>query len=192
LRWKGATVAVIASGIGRITPKSARALSERIAEHGGAVVSEHPYHVAALPPYFPARNRIIVGLSRAVVVVESKDTGGALITAAFATQSGRPLWSVPGPITSTRSTGTNALIAAGTARMLRNADEVLADLQIASEPSVVSPLPPDLEALGADPFDIDAAAECWRTTLSDASVRLLQYELAGRVTQLPGGRYRLQ
>ncbi len=190
LRWKGATVAVIASGIGRITPKSARALSERIAEHGGAVVSEHPFHVAALPPYFPARNRIIVGLSKAVVVVESKDTGGALITAAFATQAQRPLWSVPGPITSSRSIGTNALIAAGTARMLRCAEDVLADLQIASEPAVVSPLPADLEAMGADAFDVDAAAARWQTTPSDASVRLLQYELSGQVEQLPGARYR--
>ena len=183
VRCGGSTIAVIASGIGRITPKAARYLSDRIVEHGGAVVSEHPYHVAALPPYFPARNRIIVGLSRAVVVVESKERGGALITASFAKRVERPLWAVPGPIISSRSIGTNALI-------LCSADEVIEDLGIAHTTRVASPLPPELEQLGADVHSVDAIAAIWQTSIADASLQLLQFELGGFVEQLPGAHYR--
>jgi len=192
LYHRGVTVAVIASGIGRITPKAARSLSDRIVENNGAVVSEHPFHIAALPPYFPARNRIIVGLSRAVVVVESKETGGALITASFARRAKRPLWSVPGSILSSRSIGTNALIEAGEARMLRTPEEVLDDLGIDPEPERASPLPDELESWGSDVFSLDDVAQRWATSTSDACIRLLQYELDGLVEQLPGARYRVK
>lgn len=192
LHHRGVTIAVIASGIGRITPKAARSLSDRIVENNGAVVSEHPFHVAALPPYFPARNRIIVGLSRAVVVVESKGSGGALITASFARRAGRPLWSVPGSVLSSRSIGTNALIEAGEARMLRTPEEVLDDLGIDPEPERASPLPDELESWGSDVFSLDDVALRWSTTTSDACIRLLQYELDGLVEQLPGAQYRVK
>jgi len=121
---RGRTLAVIASGIDRITPTDARRIADNIVEHNGAIISEYRCGVAALPPYFPARNRIICGLSDVVVVVESKRTGGALITAAFAKQYNRPLYAVPGPITSSRSEGTNELIRSGRAIALLHPDDL--------------------------------------------------------------------
>ncbi len=189
LRHRGTTIAVIASGIGRITPKNASALSKSIVGNGGAVVSEHPHHVAALPPYFPARNRIISALSDALVVVESKETGGALITAAFAKAMGRPVWAVPGPITSTRSTGTNALIASGDARILKGAEALLKDLHINETVKSSKPLPPDLEALGGDPVSAETVARLWDCTIEDALARLFVHEMSGHISQLPGRRF---
>jgi len=196
VRSSGTTVAVIASGIGRITPINAQRLSERIRTTGGAVVSEHPYHVAALPPYFPARNRIISGMSDAVIVVESKSTGGALITADFAIKQQRTVWAVPGPITSSRSEGTNALINTGAARMLMRADDVLEELGVSDENNERAAntrriVPPDLELLGDEPVHIDRAAQLWSISISDAMIKLFEYELAGAVHQLPGCWYRV-
>ncbi len=196
LRAHGTTVAVIASGIGRITPAPAKNLAMKIAAEGGAVVCEHPCGVAAIPPYFPARNRIIAGLSDAVVVVESKNKGGALITADFARSQHTPVWAVPGPITSSRSTGTNTLIATGVAKPLTSADDLLQSLfgstwcatqpQLLREPGVADELDDQLDG---DPKGVDAIARIWRCSLSEAMMRLTDLELDGIVEQLPGARY---
>ena len=189
LRHRGTTIAVIASGIGRITPKHSQRLAEQIATHGGAVVTEYPYHIAALPPYFPARNRIISGLSDAVVVIESNATGGALITADFALEQGRPLYAVPGNITSSRSRGTNELLASGRAHVLVDADTILADLGLEQSQVTRRSVPPELAFLGGDPLGIDAVSREWQCTISEALARLFTYEMEGLVRQLPGCRF---
>ena len=83
LRYAGRTIAVVASGLDTISPSLAFQLAEKIAR-GGAVVTEYKMGVKALPSYFPQRNRIISGLSRGTVIVESAVDGGAMITAGFA------------------------------------------------------------------------------------------------------------
>ncbi len=194
LRGGGRTVAVIASGAGRISPKSAKHLAERILDHNGAIVAEHPWHVAALPPYFPARNRIIVGVSAAVVVVESKDRGGALITATIARQAQRPVWAVPGPITSTRSMGTNRLLADGHALPCLDASDVLVTLPLTHRAAVERPLPEALAPL-ADAvhrtLGVEEISVMWGCSISEAHSRLLVFELDGLVEQIPGSQYRL-
>lgn len=197
LRNQGCTIAVVASGIGRITPLAARNLTERIVAHGGAVVSEHPLRVAALPPFFPARNRIIAGMSNAIVVVESKVTGGALITAAFARKQGKPVWAVPGPINSTRSQGCNQLIQSGQASILVSADDVLTgmgtdcnSLFLLSEPPSRNQTPSKIiDLLGGDPVGIDAIAAAWHCSTQEAMVQLVELEMEGMIRQLPGARY---
>jgi DNA processing protein len=183
----GVTIAVIASGIGRITPSVAQQMAETIVKKGGAVVSEHPHHVAALPPYFPARNRIISGLSDAVVVVESKETGGALITAQFARKQNRQVWALPGFITSSRSVGTNNMIRDGLARILCSPSELLTALGVDhnQEPRKRA-LPVDLEILGPEAIHIDTISSLWSCTVGVAISRLIQYEFDGLVRQLPG------
>ncbi len=189
LRYGGVTVAVIASGIGRITPKHALQLASQISHHHGAVVSEYPYHVAALPPYFPARNRIISGMSDAVAVIESNATGGALITADFALLQGRPLYAVPGNITSSRSRGTNELLASQRARVLVDADTLLSDLGLEKPTLPKKSLPQELWFLGGDPLGVDAVAREWECSSAEALSRLFHYELSGLVRQLPGMRF---
>jgi DNA processing protein len=183
------TVAVIASGIGRITPRHALRLADAISANNGAVVSEYPFHVAALPPYFPARNRIISGMSDAVVVIESNATGGALITADFALEQNRPLYAVPGNITSSRSRGTNELLASGVAHVLVDADTLLRDLGLEARTEPHRPLPPEIAFLGGDPLGVDAVAREWECSAAEALSRLFHYELEGLVRQLPGSRF---
>ena len=108
-------LAVLGSGIdeGSIYPRSNLALSKRIIEAGGALISEFGPGTEGLKHHFPLRNRLISGLSRATVVVEAAEKSGSLITAHFALEQNRDVFSVPGPITSDTSGGTNRLLAMG-------------------------------------------------------------------------------
>lgn len=193
----GITVAVIACGIDRITPIHAKGLAERIVVGGGCIVSEYARGQAALPPYFPQRNRIISGLGDAVVIVESKRTGGALITAEFARQHHRPLYAVPGPITSLRSAGCNALLASGHARTLCDARQLLEDLGIDRLPGFGARPRPDLSGIERRLIDtigngmtyVDDIAREALLSVDTVLQMLLDLEFRGLVRRLPGQRF---
>lgn len=119
----GATIAVLGCGIDRDYPRAHAELAGRIARDG-LIVSEYPPGVEPAPWRFPARNRIVAGLSLATVVVEARDRSGALITAEFALEEGREVLAVPGEITSAVSAGANALLREGATPLLR-VDDVL-------------------------------------------------------------------
>lgn len=108
----GETIAVLGSGVDKIYPPENRKIAYRIEERG-AIISEFPLGTKALPYHFPLRNRIISGLSYITIVVEASEKSGALITAKWALEQGRDVLSVPGPITSKESKGTNLLIKHG-------------------------------------------------------------------------------
>lgn len=109
------TVAILGSGIDNpsIYPRSHISLAQKILSSGGGIISEHPPSTMAHPGFFPMRNRIIAGISRAVLVAEANKKSGTLITAYSALESGRDVWAVPGSIFSALSSGTNQLIAKG-------------------------------------------------------------------------------
>jgi DNA processing protein len=109
----GSTVAVLGCGVDRDYPAAHTELARSIVDTGGLVVSEYEPGVEPAPWRFPARNRIIAGLTRATVVVEARERSGALITADFALEDGREVLAVPGEITSSLSAGTNALLRVG-------------------------------------------------------------------------------
>jgi len=123
LEAAGATVAVLGCGIDRDYPAAHAELAARICD-AGLIVSEYEPGVEPAPWRFPARNRIISGLSEAVVVVEARERSGALITVDFALEQGRDVLAVPGEITSALSTGANALLRHGAAPAL-SVDDVL-------------------------------------------------------------------
>lgn len=123
----GRTVAVLAGGLSAIYPPEHADLADAVAKQG-CLVTETPMTVAPQPGMFPARNRIISGLSRAVVIVEANAKSGALITATHATEQGREVFAVPGAVDSTASAGSLELIRKG-ARLVRHADDVLEDLK---------------------------------------------------------------
>jgi len=114
----GRTVAVLGCGIDRDYPATHGELAHRIVEQGGSIVSEYEPGIEPQPWRFPARNRIIAALSSVVVVVEARERSGALITADFALELGRPVLAVPGEITSALSTGCNQLLNQGAAPCL--------------------------------------------------------------------------
>lgn len=128
----GRTIAVLGGGLNNIFPPENRNLASKIADGFGAVISEFPPNYASLPGNFPARNRIISGLSLAVLVIEAAEDSGSLITARCALEQGREVFAVPGPVTSSLSKGPINLIKDG-ARAVFSPDEVLEELGLSDK-----------------------------------------------------------
>ncbi len=124
LEYGGTTIAFLGCGVDVIYPYGNKQLYERIVHEGGAVVSEFPPGQTVAPGLFIARNRLISGLSRGIVVVEGSKTSGALITARYAAEQGKDVFAVPGPIDSVASEAPNLLLKAG-ATVLTSVDDVL-------------------------------------------------------------------
>lgn len=120
----GKTIAVIGSGLDIIYPKENVELANKIIELGGAIISEYPCGTKPDKMNFPARNRIISGLSSGIIVVEAKEKSGTLITVDFALEQGRDVFVVPGNINSANSVGTNELIKQG-ARLITRFEDVV-------------------------------------------------------------------
>jgi DNA processing protein len=194
----GTTIAVIASGIDLLGPAEAARMGERIVDNGGCIVSEIRCGQIAMAPFFPQRNRIISGMSDDVVLIESNRTGGAMITAEFARDQTRRLWAVPGPITSTRSAGPNALISAGRANLLTDARQCMRQREESGESSGI----PShnihggtehehrlMQALNDGPASLDALCAATGLGVGVVSASLLQLQARESVRALPGGRY---
>ena len=109
----GKTVAVVGNGLDMVYPEKNKYLAEKILENGGAIISEYPLGTKPEKMNFPARNRIISGMSKAIIVIEAKEKSGTLITVDFALEQGRDVYVVPGNINSINSVGTNELIKQG-------------------------------------------------------------------------------
>lgn len=125
----GATIAVLGCGVDIIHPSSNATLYWKIIREAGVVVSEYPPGKFAEKGLFPARNRIISGLSLGVVVTEGAQDSGALITARYALEQGRDVFAVPGPITSRLSSGPTSLLKQG-ATLVSEADDVIEELTL--------------------------------------------------------------
>ena len=187
------TVAVLAGGANVPYPASKRSLYARIVERG-CVVSEMPPGFTPFKWCFPARNRTIAALAQMTVVVEAAERSGSLITAEVAADLGRDIGAVPGPVTSWRAKGANALLRDG-ATLIRDARDVLDGVVGVEAPAAADPaagLEPRLASLlravagGRDTLAALAGApDQAQSTLA----ALTELELAGRLRRVPGGRY---
>jgi DNA processing protein len=184
----GKTVAVLGCGIDRDYPASHAALAGSIAENG-LIVSEYPPGVDPAPWRFPARNRIVAGLSAATVVVEARERSGALITADLALEEGREVFAVPGEITSGLSHGTNALLRLG-ATPLTCAADVLESLGLtparAEDGGLGETAKRVLERLRDSSASADELARATGLDAGEVSVALVELELAGLVAEGAG------
>jgi DNA processing protein len=138
----GRTAAVLGNGIDIIYPPENLKLYQRIEENGGAILTEFPFGRRADKQSFAMRNRIVAGMSRAVIVVESDVSGGSMITAKFAGEQGRLVFAVPGRIDQPSSAGCHQLIRDG-ATLLTSVDDVLSELNYLKGfgPDGVAPIP---------------------------------------------------
>lgn len=130
LKNNGKTIAVLGSGVDLIYPSVNTNLANRIVANGGAIVSEYPLSSPAIPHHFPARNRIISGLSRGILVIEGGIKSGALITARLALEQGRDVFAVPNNITKVSLSGTNHLIRRSEAKLVETVDHILEEYQM--------------------------------------------------------------
>jgi DNA processing protein len=195
----GHTVAVLGSGLDRVYPPEHRDLATDIAR-SGVLVSEHAPGTPPLPFHFPLRNRVISGLSLAVVVIEASDRSGSLITAACALEQGREVMAVPGNVLSGRNRGGHALIRDG-ATIVECADDILAALGVepalagggataASYSKPKSSADPLLRRLEPGiSYDLDALADISGMGTARLLPKLLQLELQGLLRRIEGGRF---
>lgn len=199
LREGGATLAVIGGGVddASIYPRAHAGLARRILDGGGAVASEYPPGAPSLAYHFPARNRLLAALSRAVLVIEAPMKSGAMITARAALDMGREVWAVPGPITHPNAEGPNALIRDG-ATPVTGPDDVAAALGLAPGQRPLRPeavLTPEesavVENLAGGFETADALSRALRLPIGAVSALLTALELKGAVRAVGGGRYTL-
>ena len=186
LRAGGRTIAVLGSGVDVIYPPEHRNLAGQIVE-GGALVSDYAPGRKPDAQNFPARNRIISGLTVGVIVVEAPARSGALITTDFAADQGREVFVVPGNILSPASAGCHRLLREG-ARIVTSADDVLEDLNLGrrqEQAAVQQALPLDdqerkvLALLTAEPQHIDEIAAAANLPIAGISATLVTMELKG-------------
>jgi DNA processing protein len=195
----GRTFAIIGSGLDVIYPSENKKLFDQISENG-CVISEYKLGTKPDAINFPKRNRIISGISLGTVVIESRITGGALQTAAYALNQNREVFAIPGNIGSLQSEGTNTLIQKGEAKLVKNAEDILVELNIKIKPEVGKNIPKpsyDLnlfeqkiyELLSNEPKHIDEIAKESEINSSECLVHLLSLEFRDIVKQLPGKNF---
>ncbi len=203
---QGHTIAVLGCGVDQIYPRENTRLYHQISEQG-AVISEHPPGTGPVARHFPARNRIISGLARGVLIVEATAGSGSLITADFALDQGREIFATPGAVHHPNSQGPNQLLKDG-AQLVTDSNDILQalwpeqlNMRKPNRPSlpsssVAQPLvcldPASLavyQLLGKNPLHHDEIARKCALTPMHLSAILLDLELRGGAKQLAGGLY---
>jgi DNA processing protein len=212
----GQTIAVAGTGLDQVYPARHRDLARQISGQG-ALLSQFPPGIGPLAGNFPARNRVISGMSLGTLVIEAGLRSGSLITARLASEQGRDVFAVPGSVHNPQARGCHRLIREG-AKLVETAEEVAEELaplarQLADDiEQLLAPRPPDLsaplvesdqsphmdddpeyrrllEAVGFDPTPVDEIIRRSQLTPAAVSSMLLMLELDGRVSAHAGGRY---
>ncbi|MGM0413140.1 MAG: DNA-processing protein DprA [Pseudomonadota bacterium] len=198
----GPTVGVLGCGPDRIYPRRNAELAEAVAG-AGAVISEFPPGTGVARGHFPRRNRIIAGMTRGTTVVEAAMRSGSLITARLASEAGREVLAVPGPVRSPTSRGCHRLIREG-AKLVEGVEDILEEVAPgvgaaapvagsasgSAEEAVVEPEAQKLlGCLGFEPESVDNLVERSGLTADTVSAMLIRLELQGVVESAPGGRF---
>lgn len=202
LAAKGRTIAVVGSGLARLYPPENLALAEKIADGNGAVISEFPLHKAPDKQTFPMRNRIVAAWCQALLVTECPAWSGSLITANLASEYGKPIFAVPGPIDKPSSAGCHQLIRDG-ATLVSDASHIIDDMgelpfsrtaAVPEKEEAIPELPPEeaavLAVMGAgEEYAVDSLIHASGLPSSAVTAALFKLELRRLVRPLPGFRF---
>lgn len=198
LKNGGETVAVLGFGFDHMFPRWHEKLHQEILDNGGTIITEFPPPVGPRSGHFPLRNRIIAGMSQAVVVIEAAQKSGTFITAKVALEGGRLVGAVPGPITSPYSEGTKALLQQG-ALLVSNGREIIEELRLSypncwenvwlkpeksgnlSSESAISADKKIYDMLMAQPMSTEKIGEQMELSVVKLNTLLTQLELNGKI-----------
>ncbi len=199
LAAQGRTLAVLGSGVDVIYPREHGELAERVVA-GGTLLSERPVGTAPLPAHFPARNRILAGMTQGTVVIEAAERSGSLITARLANESGREVFAVPGRVDSPLSAGVHLLIREG-ATLVRDVEDVLEQITPAlrargerarsGEGTPEDAAPSILDLLAGGAASVDDLIRASSRPAGEIIAMMLDFELRGVVRQVAGRRFQL-
>ena len=191
----GRTIAVLGSSLDIIYPALHKKLAENIANSGGAVISEYPPGTRPAKYTFPARNRIVAGLSLGVLVIEAPEKSGALITARFALDQGREVFAVPGSVYNPNSIGCNKLIKMG-AKPVTGAEDIFETFNLEFSTELKKEIKPEtpeeeilLKFLSHEPIHIDELIKSSKLSPSVANSTLTIMEIDNKVKNLGGNNY---
>jgi DNA processing protein len=195
----GPTIAVLGCGVDIVYPAINHRLYEQIIAGGGAVISEFPPGMQTLPGLFIARNRIISGLSKGVLVVEGAADSGALITARYAAEQGREVFAPPAPINSEMSAAPNNLLKTG-AKLVTSIDDILSEFNLKIIPKIQDELKRDLtgmegeifETLKQEPRFIDEIVATTQKSVNKILNSLSILEIKGIIEKNSEGRYQIK
>ncbi len=199
LAAEGSTIAVLGTGIDddTIYPRDNFNLAKDILAKGGTLLTEYPPHTPSLKQNFPARNRIMAGLTLGTLVIEAALDSGSLITAGFALEAGREVFAVPGSIFSPQSAGANFLIKSG-AKLVESATDVLQELNLAErdQPKLQKIYEPKTReeekvwnTLSSDPLHVDRLVKLTRLNPATIGSTLATLEIEGVVRNIGGQNY---
>lgn len=199
LRIGGPTVAVLGHGLGMIYPKAHAKLADEIVKAGGLLLSEFPLDIQPDQYTFPARNRIIAGLSLGTVVVEAAEGSGSLITADLALDYNRDVFAVPGQLFDPNYRGCHQLIGRGQAKLITDASEILAELGVVAptlplgdRPTFVAGSEEETKIYGTlstMPQSLDDLVVKSKLDAAAANATLTILELKGVVRNVGGGQW---
>ncbi len=193
----GATIAVVATGLDQVYPARHQKLAHEIVSKGGAIVSEHCLNTSPNGKYFPQRNRIISGLSQAVLVVEAAQRSGSLVTARHAMEQGREVMAIPGSLHNPMASGTNSLIKQG-AKLVTSVTDLLQEFTVAfdvqasrqardNEKYLTKEDKKLLKNIGYEVTAVDDIVARSNLPAPIIASRLMELSLRGQVQAMPGG-----
>lgn len=201
LKYKGKTVAVLGSGLLKPYPEVNVKLFEDIVAKGGGIVSCFPLNAEPLSGNFPARNRIISGLSKGTLVVQAAEKSGALITAHYALEQNREVFAIPGNINDPLSKGCNSLIKQG-AKLVISASDIIEELDychdklnnfknINHQLDIIEECNDPIIAICKNPKSLDEITELTGLELNEVQIRLFDLQIQGKVEQNFAGLWEL-
>jgi DNA processing protein len=186
LAFDGRTIAVLGSGLLKMYPAQNRKLFDQIIEKNGAVMSSFNLNMEPLPGNFPARNRIVSGLSRGTLVIQAAKKSGALITAKYALEQGREVFAVPGLIDNPLSEGCHYLIKSG-AKLVNSVEDILQEFDITYQQKTVYDIKkegenPILEAC-VEPLSLEEIHNITGIGFDRLQIQLFDLQIEGRIRQ---------
>lgn len=199
------TIGVLAHGLDMIYPGQHKKIADQMIEKGGGLVTEFPSGTRLIREFFPRRNRIVAGICDALIVVETKEKGGSMITAELANSYSRDVYALPGSLDMPYSQGCNYLIKTHKAQLIDNIDDLLKDKDWKESGQAFEPVQTSLELNFHDAdtkvvyeilsahkmLEIDKLVKISNIESSKVASALLNLEFEGMVKALPGKKYRL-